>query len=67
MVASFLSYYDFWSYHEYWYIYHTMFFIPISVRVLINIDIKYIKQNFYSMAWVMPQGWELRVLGYQSK
>ena len=24
MVASFLSYYDFWSYHEYWYIYHTI-------------------------------------------
>ena len=23
MVASFLSYHDFWSYHEYWYIYHT--------------------------------------------
>ena len=23
MVASFLSYHDFWSYHEYWSIYHT--------------------------------------------
>ena len=23
MMASFLSYHDFWSYQDYWYIYHT--------------------------------------------
>ena len=25
-------------------------------------DIKYSKQNFHSVAWVMPQGWDFRVL-----
>ena len=26
-------------------------------------DIKHVKQNLHSVAWVMPQGWDLGVLG----
>ena len=26
-------------------------------------DIKHIEQNFHCVAWVMPQGWDLGVLG----
>ena len=26
-------------------------------------DIKHIRRDFYSVAWVMPQGWNLGVLG----
>ena len=26
-------------------------------------DTKHIRQDFHSVAWVMPQGWDLRVLG----
>ena len=37
-------------------------FIPNFVRVLTN-KRKYIEQNFYSVAGVMPQGWDLGVLG----
>ena len=39
-------------------------FIPNCVRVLTN-KRKYIEQNFYSVAGVMPQGWDLGVLGGQ--
>ena len=28
-------------------------------------DIKHIKRDFYSVTWVMPQGWDLGVLGGQ--
>ena len=37
-------------------------FIPNFVRVLTN-KRKYIEQNFYSVAGVMPLGWDLGVLG----
>ena len=37
-------------------------FIPNFVRVRAN-KRKYIEQNFYSVAAVMPQGWVLGVLG----
>ena len=26
-------------------------------------DIKHIRQDFHSVAWVMPQGWDLGALG----
>ena len=26
-------------------------------------DTKHIRQDFYSVAWVMPQGWDFGVLG----
>ena len=38
--------------------------MPTLVRVLTN-KRKYIKQNFDSVAGVMPQGWEFAVLGGQ--
>ena len=37
-------------------------FIPNFVRVLTD-KRKYIEQNFYSVAGIMPQGWDLGVLG----
>ena len=40
-------------------------FIPNFVRVLTN-KRKYIEQNFYSGAGVMPQGWDLGVLGVKN-
>ena len=40
-------------------------FIPNFVRVLTN-KRKYIEQNFYSVAGVMPQGWVLGVLGVKN-
>ena len=36
-------------------------FIPNFVRVLIK-DRNHVKQNFHSVAGVMPQGWDLGVL-----
>ena len=39
-------------------------FIPNFVCVLTN-KRKYIDQNFHSVAGVMPQGWDLGVLGGQ--
>ena len=39
-------------------------FIPNFVRVFNN-EKKYIEQNFHSVAGVMPQGWDLGVLGGQ--
>ena len=41
-------------------------FIPNFVHVLTN-KRKYIDQNFYSVAGVMLQGWDLGVLGGGSK
>ena len=39
-------------------------FIPNFVCVLINeTDTKHIRHDFYSVAWVMPQGWLFRALG----
>ena len=38
--------------------------IPNFVRVLTN-KRKYFEQNFYSVAGVTPQGWDLGVLGGQ--
>ena len=40
-------------------------FVPNCVRVLTN-KRKYIEQNFYSIAGVMPQGWDLGVLGVKN-
>ena len=40
-------------------------FIPNFVRVLTN-KRKYIEQNFYFVAGVMPQGWDLGVLGVKN-
>ena len=40
------------------------FFIPNFVCVLTNeTDTKHIRHDFYSVAWVMPQGWDFRALG----
>ena len=39
-------------------------FIPSFVCVLTNeTDTKHIRYDFYSVAWVMPQGWDYRALG----
>ena len=38
------------------------FYTKLCVFSQIN-DIKHIEQNFHSVAWVMPQGWDLGVLG----
>ena len=38
-------------------------FIPNFVRVLTNKNRKHIRQNFHSVAGVMPQGWDLGVPG----
>ena len=35
MVASFLSYHDFWSYHGYWYIYHTSLYVHSTIAVIL--------------------------------
>ena len=41
-----------------------IFFIPNFVCVLTNeTDTKHIRHDFYSVAWVMPQGWDFRGLG----
>ena len=40
-------------------------FIPNFVSFLTN-KRKYIEQNFYSVAGVMPQGWDLGVLGVKN-
>ena len=39
------------------------FFIPNFVWILINKRYKYIRQDFHSVPWVMPQGWDLGALG----
>ena len=41
------------------------FFIPNLVHVLTN-KRNYIERNFYSVAWFMPQGWDLGVLGVKT-
>ena len=39
-------------------------FIPNFVFVLTMKDTKHIRRDFYSVAWVMPQGWDFGALGY---
>ena len=39
------------------------FYTKLCVSVLTNEKYKNIKQNFYSVAWVMPQGWDFGALG----
>ena len=38
-------------------------FIPNFVCVLTIKDTKHIRRDFYSVAWVMPQGWDFWALG----
>ena len=38
-------------------------FIPNFVCVLTNERYKHIRQDFHSVAWVMPQGWDFGALG----
>ena len=39
-------------------------FIPNFVCFLTNeTDTKHIRHDFYSVAWVMPQGWDFKALG----
>ena len=40
--------------------------IPNFVFVFTIKDIKYIKWDFHSVAWVMSKGWDLKVLGEQT-
>ena len=42
-------------------------FIPNIVCDLTNEDTKHIRQVLYSVAWVMPQGWNLWVLRGQNQ
>ena len=37
-------------------------FIPNFVCVLTNEDTKHIRRDFYSVTWVMPQGWDFWAL-----
>ena len=47
--------------------FHSKIFIRNLVCVLTNKkDGKHIKWNFHSVAWVMPQGWDLGVLGVKN-
>ena len=41
-------------------------FIPNFVFVLTNKRHKTYQQNFYSVTWAIPQGWDLRVLGVKN-
>ena len=43
----------------------TKIFIPNFVCVLTNERYKTYQTGFYSVAWVMPQGWDFGVLGAQ--
>ena len=38
-------------------------FIPNFVCVLTNERYKHIRRDFYSVVWVMPQGWDFGALG----
>ena len=40
-------------------------FFPKFMCYLTSKDTKHIEQDFHSVAWIIPQGWDLRVCGGQ--
>ena len=43
------------------------YFFNLALRVFSQKkDIKYIRGDFYQVAWVMPLRWDLRVMGVKS-